>query len=101
MTTPPAATAAAVATTSAAITTASAAASTAALGLWPRFVHDEVSPTEVLTVQRINCAIRVFVVAHLDESESTRLPGKSITNQIDARGCDTDLREPLVELIFR
>src|SRR5262249_55670057 len=61
-------------------------APTAALGLRPCFIHHEVSPAEVLPVQRINRAIRVFVAADLNEGEPARLPGKTIADQIDARG---------------
>jgi hypothetical protein len=87
MTTASAATAA-VATTSAAITATAAAASTAtttaALGLWPGFIHHEVSPAEVLTVQRIDRAIRIFVIGHFDEGKAARLSRKTIADQIDA-----------------
>jgi hypothetical protein len=54
-----------------------------------------------LTVERIHRPIRIFVAIHFDECETARLPRKTIADEIDARGCYTDLREPLVELIFR
>jgi beta-lactamase class A len=69
--TAPAATTA-VAATSATVTTTAAAPATAAgaLCLRPCFVHHEVSPAEILTVQRIDRAIRVFVTVHFDEREA-------------------------------
>jgi hypothetical protein len=80
-------TAAAVTATSAAVSTAaaaSAATTTTALRLRPRFVHDQVSPAEILPVQRIDRTIRIFVIVHFDEREPARLPGETITDQINA-----------------
>jgi hypothetical protein len=86
---------------SAAIPAAPATAAAAALCLGTCFIHHEVSPAEILTVQGVHGAIRVFVIGHFNESEPARLSRKTITNQIDARGSYSDLREPLVELLFR
>jgi hypothetical protein len=97
-TTPTAATAMAAASASVPSAPASAAA---ALRLGTCFIHHEVSPAEILTVQRVHRAIRVFVVGHFNEGESARLSRKTVANQIDARGSYTDLRKPLVELFFR
>jgi hypothetical protein len=91
----------AMAATSAAITASPAAATAAALSLRPCFIHHEVSPAEILTVQRIDRAIRIFVAVHFDKRKPARLPGKTIADQIHTRGSYTYLREPLVELIFR
>jgi hypothetical protein len=80
-------TTAAVAATSAAVATAaaaSAATATTALRLRPRFVHDQVSPAEILPVQRVNRTIRIFVIVHFDEREPARLPGETISDQINA-----------------
>jgi hypothetical protein len=93
--------AAASAASTAAIAAASAATTAAALCLGPCFVHHEVSPAEILPVERIHGAVRIFVIIYFDKCESTRLSSKPVANQIDARGSNTDLREPLVELIFR
>jgi hypothetical protein len=82
----PATTTAAVAATSAAVTSATttAAPATAAtagsLGLWPRFVHHQVPSAEILTVQRIDRAIRIFVIGHFNEGEPARLPRKTIAD---------------------
>lgn len=83
--TPPAATA-----TSAAIA-AAASATAAAFSLRPRFIHDEVSPTKVLPVERIDCLVSIFVVCDFNKGEAARLTRKAITDQIDARGSHTDL----------
>lgn len=93
--------AATTAVTSTATTAAPAAPTTGALGLRPSFVHDQVPPAEILTVQRINRAIRIFVVAHFHEGEPARLPRKTIADQIYTRGSYTDLRKPLMKLIVR
>jgi hypothetical protein len=101
-TTAAASTAAAMAAPSAAIsTTASTATTAAALCLGTRFIHNEVSPAKILAVQGVDGAVRVFVVCDLDERETPRLSREPIANQIDAGRGDTDLRKPLVELIFR
>jgi hypothetical protein len=103
---PATATATVAATSTAATSAASAAipaapATAAALCLGTCFIHHEVSPAEILTVQGVHGAIRVFVIGHFNEGEPARLSRKTIANQIDARGSYTDLREPLVELLFR
>lgn len=70
----------------AATTAVSAASATAAaaLRLRPRFVHHEVTPTEILPVERINRTIRVFIAGNFDERETARLPGKTVTYEINA-----------------
>jgi hypothetical protein len=99
--TAPAATAA-VSTPPAGIPAAAApATATGAFSLRPCFVHHEVSPAKILTVQGIDRAIRVFVVGHLDERKTPRLSRETIPDEINARWSNTYLREPLVELIFR
>jgi len=98
-TTPTAATAMAAAP--AAISAAPAGTAASALCLGTCFIHDEVSPTEILTVQGVHRAIRIFVVGNFNEGEPARLPRKTVANQIDAGGSYTDLRKPLVELLFR
>jgi hypothetical protein len=94
---PPAATA----TSSAAVPAAPATTTAATLCLGTCFIHHEVPPAEILTVQGVHGAIRVFVIGHFNEGEAARLSRKPIANQIDARGSYTDLRKPLVELLFR
>jgi hypothetical protein len=74
------------------------AASTFSLG--PCFVHYQVAPAKVLAIEGIYGAVSIFVIIHFHEREPARLPGEPVTNQINARGGHTDLREPLVELIF-
>jgi hypothetical protein len=76
---------------SSAVTTAPSATATTAFSLRPRFIHDEVPPTEVLSVQRIDCLIRIFVVCYFHKGEAARLTRKTVTDQIDTRGSHTDL----------
>jgi hypothetical protein len=90
------------ATTPAAVSPAAPA--TAAAGsfcLRTCFVHHEVAPAKILTIQRIYRAVCVFIAIHFDEREPARLARKAVADEIDAGRCYTDLREPLVELIFR
>jgi hypothetical protein len=97
-------TTAAVSTASAAITAATAAASTTAtttFGLRSRFVHHQVSSAKILTVQRIDRALRIFVTVYLNECKTARLARETIPNEIDTRGTDTDLREILCNLFIR
>ena len=84
------------------VTTAAAAASTATtLGLWARFVDDEVPAAKILAVEGVNGTASVIVVGNFDESEAARLSRETIANEIDTRGSNTDLSEPLLELLFR
>jgi hypothetical protein len=89
------------ATAPAAVPTAPTTTAAASLCLGTCFIHHEVSPAEILTVQRVHRAVRIFVIRHFNEGESARLSRKPVANQIDARGSYTDLRKPLVELLFR
>jgi hypothetical protein len=101
----PAAAATPVATASAAVTATPAAASTTTatttLGLRSRFVDYQVASAKILTVQRVDRAIGIVIIAQFNECKSTRLARETIPNQIDTRGSYTDLREILVKLIFR
>src|SRR5258708_3132774 len=63
----------------------------AALCRGASFIHHEVSPAEILAVQGVHRAIRVFVIRHFNEGESARLSREPVANQIDARGSYTDL----------
>jgi hypothetical protein len=69
---------------SAAIPAAPATTAAAALCLGTCFIHHEVSPAKILTVQGVHGAIRVFVIGHFNEGEPARLSCKAIANQIDA-----------------
>jgi hypothetical protein len=80
---------------------ATAPATAAALGLRPRFVYDQVSAAEILTVQRIHGAIGFFVVVDFNKRESARLAGETIANQIYRRRTDTRLRKKIMQLILR
>jgi hypothetical protein len=83
------------------IPAATAGTTSAALCLGTCFVHHKVSPAEILTVQRIHRAVRIFVIGHFNERETARLARKPVANQVDSRRSHTDLREPLVKLLFR
>src|SRR5713226_7028588 len=100
----PATTAAApaAAAASAAISATAAPAATAtAFCLGPRFVDHQVPPAEILPVQGVDGAVGIFVIGDFDEGEPARLPRKTVTDQINARGSNTDLRKPFLKLLFR
>ena len=82
-------------------TTAAPAPAAAAFGLRTRFVYHEVPSTEILAVQRVYSAIGVFIIGNFDEGETARLSRETVTNEIDTRGSNTDLREPFLHLLFR
>jgi hypothetical protein len=98
----------AAATTITAVTTAAATATTVAattsatrsLGLRTGFVDDEVPATKVLTVQAGYGAIRVFIAGDFDEGKTTRLARKPVTDQTNCRGANSQLTEPLLQLLF-
>jgi hypothetical protein len=75
-----AATAASSAAVSAATTAASTAATTCTFCLRSCFIHHEISPAEILTIQRVHRAIRIVIAIHFHERESTRLPRKTVAN---------------------
>jgi hypothetical protein len=65
---------------SAAVPTAPATTAAAALCLGTCFIHYQVSSAEILTVQGVHRAIRVFVIGHFNEGEPARLSRKAIAN---------------------
>src|SRR6266436_4526193 len=87
----PATAAMAAAPTSATAMAATPASAASALCLGTCFIYHQVSPAEILTVQGVHRAIRVFVIGHFNEGEPARLSRKTVANQIDARGSYTDL----------
>jgi hypothetical protein len=84
-------------------TTASTApaATAATLSLRPRLVYHQVPAAEILAVQGVDRAVGIFIALHFDEGKTARLSRKTVTNQIDARGSNADLREPFLKLLFR
>jgi len=65
---------------SAAVPAAPATTTAAALCLGTCFIHYQVSSAEILTVQGVHRAIRVFVIGHFNEGEPARLSRKAIAN---------------------
>jgi hypothetical protein len=57
-------------TSSTAISAAAPATTAATLGLRPRFVHHQVSPAEILSVERVYGLVGVFVVRDFHEGEA-------------------------------
>jgi hypothetical protein len=52
--------------------------------LRPCFVDDQVPPAKILTVQRVDRAICIFVALYFHEGKSAGLSREPVTNQIDA-----------------
>jgi hypothetical protein len=96
-----AATPAATAAAPTAVSTSPATAAAAALRLGTCFIHHEVSPAKILPVQRIDGAVRVFVISDFHEGETARLARETIANQIDARRGYSHLRKPFLKLLLR
>jgi hypothetical protein len=69
--------------------------------LRPRFIDYQVPAAEILAVQGVNGAIGILIALHFDEGKTTRLARKTVTNKIDARGSNADLRKPFLQLLFR
>jgi len=65
-----AASTAATAPASAAVPAASATTAAAALRLGTRFIHNEVSPAKILSIQGIDRAVCVFIVGNFDEGKT-------------------------------
>jgi hypothetical protein len=65
-------TTATMAAASAAVPTATAASATtaAALRLGTRFIHNEVSPAKILSIEGINRAVRIFIVRNFDKGKT-------------------------------
>jgi hypothetical protein len=81
---------------------ATAPATTAtALLLRARFIDHQIAATEVLTVERVNGAISLFVIGDFNESETARLSRKTVADEIDCGRVDTSLREKFMKRIFR
>ena len=99
-----AATTTAIATVIASSATSVAPATTAptrSFGLRAGFVDNEVPATEVLTVEAIDGAIRIFIVGNFDEGEAARLACEAVTNKTDCRRANSQLTKPLLQLLFR
>jgi hypothetical protein len=93
------------AATPAVTTTASratpAAATSATLSLRARLIYHQVPAAEILAVQGVYSAVSIFIALHFDEGKTARLSRETVTNQIDARGSNANLREPFLKLFFR
>jgi hypothetical protein len=86
-------------TTAAETTTAAPTAATLLLGT--SFIDHQIAATEVLTVERVNGAISLFVIGDFNESETARLSRKTVADEIDCGRVDTSLREKFMKRIFR
>jgi hypothetical protein len=95
------ASAASPATTAASVAAATTTASAPALSLWLGLINNQVTPAEILAVQGIDGFLRVFIGRDFDEGESAGLAGETVTDEGDSGRRYTDLREPLMDLVFR
>jgi hypothetical protein len=51
-------------------TAAAPAASAATLSLRPRFIDYQVPPAEILPIQRVDCAVCIFIALHFHEGKT-------------------------------
>jgi hypothetical protein len=64
------------------------------------FIHDEISATKVLTIQRIDGAVGFFITGDFNKGKTTRLSGETVADEIDCRRINTCLSKKLVQSIF-
>lgn len=69
---------------STAITAAPTCTAAGSFSLWPCFIHDEITASEVLAVQGIDRAIRILIIGYFNERKTPGLSGEAITNEINA-----------------
>jgi hypothetical protein len=78
-----AATAATAITTAAAVTSAATvSAAWTTIGAWARFIHSQVTTTELFAVKLIDCGGRLFRRGHLDEAKAPRATGHAIFDHL-------------------
>jgi hypothetical protein len=85
--------------TSAVAATPSATASTFLLR--PSFVHDQRAPQKILSVQTFDCFHSFGIVCNFCETESARLIRKTISQQCERIGLNSNFREHCGDLFFR
>jgi len=88
------------ATSATATTVATTSSATGSFRLRAGFVDYEVPATKVLTVQAGYDAIRVFIIGDFDEGKTARLACEPVTDQTNCRGANSQLTEPLLQLLF-
>ena len=71
------------AATAASAATAAAESAPAPARLRPRLIHGEVTPAELLVVQRADRFLRVVVGRHVDEGESARPSRRHVAHDVD------------------
>ena len=71
------------------IAPAASAAAPRSFRLRAGFVDYEVPATEVLTVEAVDSAIRIFIAGDFDEGEAARLACEAVTNETDCRRGDS------------
>jgi hypothetical protein len=100
--------AAAIPTTSTATLTAAALAAATAKAASPaatallgtRFIHNDVTPHEVLAIERLYRFAGIFIAGHFDEAKSPQLSRHLIANQCDLNSGDTGLLEPSTHILL-
>jgi hypothetical protein len=93
-------TSAATAASTAAIPSAATTTSASAFTRRTRLIHDHVAAHEILAVQRLNRAVCIFIIRHFNETETARLPRKTIPHQSYIRRRNSRLRKPVSHILF-
>jgi hypothetical protein len=81
-----------------AATTTAARSTSSTLAHWARLVYHQRTAKKVLAIAGLNRAITLFVIAKLRESESTRLTGKLVADDLDRIRLESGSREPILQL---
>ena len=77
-----------------------ATAATAALRHWTRFVHHERAAQEILTVANSDRALPFGVILKVDKTETARLAGEAIANNLNRVSTETRSCQPVLQFCF-
>lgn len=84
----------------AAVGTSTAGASASALAHGTRFIDYQRPTQKILAIAILHCAVRLFVVTKFRKSETARVAGELIPNNLHGIGVKTGPREPILKLCF-
>jgi hypothetical protein len=92
----------------AAAASASVATSTAAMAAPPsamvlsrtRFIYDQGATHEFLAVQRLDRAVRFFIITDFNKSKTTQLSGHLVAHKRNVSAGDPALCEPIIQILL-
>src|SRR3990172_6170955 len=77
-----------------------AEATAAAPRPFPRLVHGEGPATELVTVERADCAVGIVTARHLHEPEAAGAAGVAVRDELDLADLAAVLREQIADLVL-